>query len=50
MQAVKELHKIEITLAKLYSNMPDVLSDNNNDFLSPLEFQQSTIVSNNEEF
>lgn len=46
-QAIKELHKIEITLAKLYGNLPDIV-DSTNDFLSTLEPQQSTIISNNE--
>jgi hypothetical protein len=32
-QAIKELHKIEITLAKLYGNLPDIVG-NSNDFSS----------------
>gem|GEM_PF-5285428 len=39
MQPIKKLHKIEITLAKLYGNLPDVISNNdkNNDLLSTFE-------------
>jgi hypothetical protein len=48
-QAIKELHKIEITLAKLYGNLPDILGNNNNDLPSTLESTQLTIVSNSED-
>ena len=46
-QAIKELDKIEITLARLYGNLPDtVIGNNNNDLLSTLEPLQSTMISN----
>ena len=49
-QAIKELHKIEIILATLYGNSPDVVSNNNNnELLSTLERQESTMASNNED-
>jgi hypothetical protein len=47
-KAITELHKIEISLAKLYGNLPDVVG-NNNELLSMLESKQSTTISNKEE-
>jgi len=39
-QAIKELHKIEISLARLYGNLHDIVIDNN-EYLSTLEPQQT---------
>jgi deoxyribodipyrimidine photolyase-like uncharacterized protein len=49
-QAIKELHKIEMSLAKLYGNLPDVVdNNNNNEFLSSFESSQSHAVTTNED-
>jgi hypothetical protein len=53
-QAIKELHKIEITLAKLYDNLSNVFpstSNNNNDFsiFEPSATIESTTTSEESE-
>jgi hypothetical protein len=50
-QAIKELHKIEISLAQLYGNLSNIVIDysNNNEYLTNLESRQSSTTTNNNE-